>query len=112
MSHSPILHKNRIKGYDFAKGIAVFGMFLMNFKIVMQDPNNEINEFWELLLQGCEGRFGALFVILSGIGVSLFTKKARLEKTLRRPKRFWMRIITDLKNLRNAFWNTWLFRPW
>ncbi len=67
----------RISGYDFARGIAVLGMFLMNFKIVMQNPLEPASGFWAVLLQGWEGRFGALFIILAGIGVSLMTRRAR-----------------------------------
>jgi uncharacterized protein len=67
----------RIAGYDLARGVAVFGMILMNFKIVMQDPLNSATNAWAVFLQAFEGRFGALFIVLAGIGVSLFTRRAR-----------------------------------
>lgn len=70
----------RILGYDLARGIAVFGMFLMNFKIVMQGSIQEAEGFWPRLLLACEGRFGVLFIILAGMGVSLMTRKSRQEK--------------------------------
>ena len=80
MQRTTTLTKKRIAGYDFARGIAVFGMFLMNFKIVMQNPQEPVSGFWALLLQGWEGRFGALFIILAGIGVSLMTRRARVHQ--------------------------------
>lgn len=66
-------------GYDFARGIAVFGMFFMNFKIVMISPTQVPEGFWPFFLQAWEGRFGALFVFLAGIGISLLTRRARTE---------------------------------
>lgn len=79
----------RITGYDFARGISVLGMFLINFKMVMQSPLEmhhplEIaagtsQGFWAHLLTICEGRFAALFILLAGIGVSLMTQRARTE---------------------------------
>lgn len=69
----------RIRGFDFARGIAVFGMFFMNFKIVMAPPLQKPEGFWPLFLQAWEGRFGSLFVILAGIGISLLTRRARME---------------------------------
>jgi len=70
---------NRVSGFDLARGLAVFGMFFMNFKIVMQVPGITITGFWANLALVCEGRFGVLFIILAGIGVSLMTRRARMN---------------------------------
>ncbi|THB79300.1 MAG: DUF418 domain-containing protein [Desulfobacteraceae bacterium] len=71
---------NRIEGYDMARGIAVLGMLVMNFKLVMLSSHAPAKGFWGLILQGMEGRFAVLFIILAGIGVSLMTRRARAAK--------------------------------
>lgn len=67
--------KKRIQGYDLARAFAIFGMVMVNFKIVMNATTgtNWIHTFANLL----EGRAAAVFVILAGVGISLLTKKAR-----------------------------------
>ena len=68
----------RIAGYDLARGLAVLGMFIMNFKIVMQGGEQTAEGFWPVLLVAGEGRFAVLFIVLAGIGVSLMTRRPRM----------------------------------
>lgn len=63
----------RIVGLDFARGIAVWGMILMNFKIVMSDDRSGI---LGAVTHFMEGHYGVMFVVLAGIGISLFMKRA------------------------------------
>jgi uncharacterized protein len=67
---------NRIIGYDLARALALFGMVVVNFKIVMGATDN--GPPWLVGLTGLlEGRAAATFVLLAGIGISLFSAKAR-----------------------------------
>lgn len=69
----------RIEGYDLARALAIFGMVVVNFKIVMTlgseaPPGPE----WLQVLTGLlEGRAAALFVVLAGVGLSLIARGAR-----------------------------------
>jgi len=68
----------RIQGYDLARALAIFGMVLVNFKIVMGASDNGPD--WLIWLEGLlEGRAAATFVILAGVGLSLISRRARLE---------------------------------
>lgn len=67
--------RKRIVGFDFARGISVFGMFLMNFKIVM--GASEKGPRWLVFLTSFfEGHFGVMFIMLAGIGLTLLMKRA------------------------------------
>ncbi len=68
---------NRILGYDFARAFAIFGMVIVNFKIVMSASTGSKWLIWAAGL--IEGRAAATFVILAGVGISLMTAKARLD---------------------------------
>ncbi|WP_459502266.1 DUF418 domain-containing protein [Bacillus sp. C1] len=66
----------RIEGLDFARALAMFGMLIVNYKILTGAAGNGpgwLIWFAELF----EGRASATFVMLAGIGVALMTKKAR-----------------------------------
>lgn len=70
------LQSKRIEGLDFARALAMFGMLIVNFKIIMGAVGNGpdwLIWFTELF----EGRASATFVMLAGIGVALMTRKAR-----------------------------------
>lgn len=68
--------QTRIIGYDFARALAVLGMFLVNFKLVM--GASDAGASWLVGLIGLvEGRAAATFVVLAGIGLSLFSARAR-----------------------------------
>lgn len=76
MIEEPLSTKQRIIGYDLARALAVFGMVLVNFKIVMGAAENGPD--WLVLLVGLfDGRAAATFVVLAGIGISLLSKECR-----------------------------------
>ena len=64
----------RIVGYDLARALAVFGMVVVNFKLVLgadREPR------WLADLVGLlEGRAAATFVVLAGVGISLMSRSA------------------------------------
>lgn len=68
----------RIAGFDLARGLAVFGMVLVNFKFVTGLEGAEDGPL-AALAGAFDGRAAATFVILAGIGVSLLSAKARRQ---------------------------------
>jgi len=70
---------NRIEGIDVARAIAIFGMIIVNFKIVMgADHGSQALVVFSSLF---EGRASALFVILAGIGITFSTHKKQYKAT-------------------------------
>ncbi len=77
----------RIEGLDFARSLAIVGMIVVNFKIVM--GASETGSQWLItIVNMLSGRAAAVFVILAGIGISLMTKKAfiTMNEDLKREK--------------------------
>ncbi len=68
----------RVPGFDIARALAIFGMVIVNFKVVMvsQQGNGLLTWLAGLL----EGRASALFVVLAGVGITFLTNKARCTK--------------------------------
>jgi uncharacterized protein len=73
--------KQRILGFDLARAVAIFGMVIVNFKIVMHTHAGE-NMAWLNIVNIIDGRASALFVILAGVGLSLITRQSRLSGDL------------------------------
>jgi len=72
----------RITGFDIARAVAVAGMVVVNFKVVMFAEQR--GSGWLQTATGLlEGRAAATFVILAGVGASLMTGGARAEGDLR-----------------------------
>lgn len=70
--------QQRILGLDLARALAVFGMVLVNYKIVMNSTQG--GPLWLSHAMGLlEGRAAATFVVLAGIGISLFSREGRLQ---------------------------------
>ncbi|SLM32056.1 conserved membrane hypothetical protein [Desulfamplus magnetovallimortis] len=67
--------KKRIKGYDLARSVALLGMIIINFKCSLSQFPSDIPWLYNLI-EKCEGRAAALFVMLAGTGISLLTRKA------------------------------------
>ncbi|MFP6581311.1 MAG: DUF418 domain-containing protein [Candidatus Hydrogenedentota bacterium] len=66
----------RVIGFDLARALAIFGMVLVNFKVVMGASTNGSD--WLIFTMGLlDGRAAATFVVLAGIGISLLSKSAR-----------------------------------
>ncbi len=64
---------NRIVGIDVARALAVFGMILVNFQIVLGDNG----QAWLQQAVGLlEGKAAATFVVLVGVGIALSTNRA------------------------------------
>ena len=74
-----LILRKRIIGYDLARALAVFGMVVVNFKIVMGAEKN--GPAWLAGLVGLlDGRAAATFVVLAGAGLSLLSQKGRMQK--------------------------------
>ncbi len=73
---NPKRARSRIIGYDFARALAVLGMIIVNFKVVM--GAGDVGPHWLTGLAGLlEGRAAATFVVLAGAGISLLSKRSR-----------------------------------
>jgi uncharacterized membrane protein YeiB len=78
--------KDRIIGIDVARALAIFGMILVNFKIVLGEKGwNWVASFAHIF----DGKAAATFVVLAGVGLALMTNSA-LQKN----------DVTKLKTLR------------
>lgn len=78
------MKQQRVSGYDLARALAIFGMILVNFKVVMhaQPSRDGQDPWWLSIFTHLDGRASALFVILAGVGISLMTNTARLAGDL------------------------------
>ncbi len=73
--------KNRVKlprldGLDLARFMALIGMVIVNFSIVM-GAENTATGFFAAVSNALHGRAAALFVVLAGIGLGLAAKRER-----------------------------------
>ncbi len=68
--------KTRIVGFDLARSLAIFGMVLVNFKVVMNAKGTG-SAWLEWLMGLLDGRAAATFVVLAGVGLSLLSRKGR-----------------------------------
>lgn len=77
--HETQIKKSRIIGYDVARSLAVFGMVIVNYKVVMGASEN--GPEWLVWLTGLfDGRAAATFVILAGVGISMLSRKGRITQ--------------------------------
>jgi uncharacterized protein len=83
----------RIEGLDVARSLALFGMFVVNYKVIVGAEGN--GSEWIIWFTGLfQGRASAVFVLLAGIGISLMTRKARYgdsDLVIRNKKVIWKR---------------------
>ena len=64
---------SRIIGIDVARALAVIGMVIVNFKVVL----GEEGQNWvKLLARVFDGKASATFVVLAGVGIALSTNSA------------------------------------
>lgn len=70
--------QQRIEGYDLARALAVFGMVVVNFKLVMgaAEGSTVLGPWLSTSAGWLEGRAVATFVILAGVGVTLLSRRA------------------------------------
>ncbi len=77
----------RIEGLDVARALAIFGMVVVHFNLVMTDGTSP-SPWSENMLALLDGRPAAIFMILAGIGISIMSRRAigpaPLSRTLRR----------------------------
>jgi uncharacterized protein len=73
-----VVNRQRIKGYDIARAIAVFIMVIVNFNLVLTrvDDVGVLSNILRLL----QGKGAALFVVLAGVGVSLMINTSLVNK--------------------------------
>jgi uncharacterized protein len=70
---------NRIVGYDLARAVALLGMLLVNFSVLL--GSGTADPTWlDYLIEMIKGRAAATFVVLAGVGLSLLTKGVSLSK--------------------------------
>src|SRR5690348_16316813 len=73
---SPVTESTgRILGYDVARSLALLGMIVVHFGLVMAaDPARPAWSAW--IMHGLDGRAAATFVILAGVGLTLRSRRA------------------------------------
>lgn len=71
----------RINGLDLARYLALIGMVIVNFDIVLSGPNQTHDSFHFASL--LVGRAAALFVILAGIGFELSARRQPVKSVMR-----------------------------
>ncbi|WP_145171283.1 DUF418 domain-containing protein [Gimesia aquarii] len=74
--------QNRLKGIDLARFVALVGMVIVNFNVVMVAPEAE-ETFSSQIAESLQGRAAATFVVLAGIGLGLGTKRDAWNQTLK-----------------------------
>ena len=79
---------SRIESLDVARAVALFGVVAMNFHAYLNGAQSMYPTHpsaWERLFNPLTGplttRFAATFVLIAGIGVSLFTQRARVSNS-------------------------------
>jgi len=65
-----VSERRRIEGYDLARGLAIWGMVTVHFRLVMAFHARQ-PAWLQSTLELLDGRAAALFVILAGIGIAL-----------------------------------------
>jgi uncharacterized protein len=82
---SPQLKLQRLEGFDLARSVAILGMIVVHFILVMTDGVAPV-AWSDRLLSLLDGRPAATFVILAGIGGTLMSRKAALATAAERAK--------------------------
>ncbi len=81
--------KERIIGIDIARALAVIGMIIVNFKVVLGDKGlSWVKSFASVF----DGKAAATFVVLAGVGLALMTNSALNNKDSQKLKTAKIRI--------------------
>ena len=72
------MKSKRIIGFDLARGLAIVGMIIVNFKVVMSGTSDPI---YYPIMDALSGKAAALFVILAGLGMTLMFQSAERKKS-------------------------------
>jgi uncharacterized membrane protein YeiB len=67
--------QGRILGYDVARSLALLGMFVVHFALVL-GADQEHPPWLALVLEHLDGRAAATFVVLAGVGLTLRSRRA------------------------------------
>ena len=70
---------NRIIGCDLARAVALLGMLLVNFSVLLGNGTSDPT-LLDHLIEMIRGRAAATFVVLAGVGLSLLTRSVYLSK--------------------------------
>ncbi len=82
--------KKRIIGINIARALAVIGMIIVNFKIVLGEiGNNALKTFAHIF----DGKAAATFVVLAGVGLALMTNSVIKNQNRKKLKIVKKRII-------------------
>src|SRR4051794_22600650 len=65
----------RVAGYDVARGLAILGMVVVRFALVMAAPSAKGPAWLAWVLRQLDGRAAATFVVLAGAGVTLLASR-------------------------------------
>ena len=82
--------QKRIIGIDVARALAIFGMVIVNFKIVI---GNEGSDWLTALSSVFDGKAAATFVVLAGLGLALMSRSAIAQGDAAKLKRVKGRIF-------------------
>lgn len=105
MATSAPARTKRIIGLDIARALAIVGMVIVNFNVVM--AGDVSSPGWlRFLVVSLEGRAAATFVVLAGIGASLGSRRQRLSND---PKGQRKSRVTLAKRALFLFVLGWLF---
>ena len=88
---------NRISGYDLARALAFFGMLIINYWVLMEDYN-PFPLWLALVMDFIQGRAAATFVVLAGVGLSLLSRRAYLN-----------RAAVTMRAIRHKMWRRAIF---
>ncbi len=73
---SDSLHRERMRGLDLARALALLGMLIVNYELVL-GASGTGPEWLSMLTESLQGRAAGTFVVLAGIGASLGAASAR-----------------------------------
>jgi uncharacterized membrane protein YeiB len=75
MPNPQVSTNERIAGFDVARALAILGMMVVHFSLVMGESH--FGPRWlEIVLGFLDGRAAATFAILAGVGVTLMSRRA------------------------------------
>lgn len=81
MNNPDAASDRRLHGLDLARSIALIGMVIVNFDIVMVHVGQAVHES-SRLAEALQGRAAATFVVLAGIGLGLAARRGEWNHTL------------------------------
>jgi uncharacterized membrane protein YeiB len=67
----------RIEGYDLARALAILGMVVVHFTLVMSSERADEGGWAAKLVELLDGRAAATFMVLAGVGIALRHQSAR-----------------------------------